>query len=165
MMISILWGITPCGLFEVNRRFGGIYRLHLRGRKISRARNQHEPGTDRIENVSYIIACSRCRGNIVFTELSPSNGCCTWRSVLWKAVSGLKFVLVRLDSLPSIYSEDKKIQFFILILWWRYSNPLPRGVIDPLKPQVRLNNIEKFSSYPPENTLPQPNNAIHRQFL
>jgi hypothetical protein len=32
----------PCSPLNVNRRFGGIYHLHLQGRRISRARNQHE---------------------------------------------------------------------------------------------------------------------------
>jgi hypothetical protein len=39
---TIFWDITPCSLLKVNRRFGGTYRLHLQGRKISRARNQSE---------------------------------------------------------------------------------------------------------------------------
>jgi hypothetical protein len=34
--------ITPCSPFEGMRRFGGIYRFHIRGRRTSRARNQHE---------------------------------------------------------------------------------------------------------------------------
>jgi hypothetical protein len=28
--------------FKINRRFRGIFRLHLRGQRISRVRNQHE---------------------------------------------------------------------------------------------------------------------------
>jgi hypothetical protein len=35
----IFWDITPCSPLRINRRFGGTYRLHLRGRKISWARN------------------------------------------------------------------------------------------------------------------------------
>jgi hypothetical protein len=34
----IFWDITPCNHLKVNRLFGGTYRLHLQGRKISRAR-------------------------------------------------------------------------------------------------------------------------------
>jgi hypothetical protein len=34
MMIFILSNITPCNIFEFNRRFGGTCRLHLQGRKI-----------------------------------------------------------------------------------------------------------------------------------
>jgi hypothetical protein len=30
---TIFWDITRCSLLKVNRRFGGAYRLHLRGRK------------------------------------------------------------------------------------------------------------------------------------
>jgi hypothetical protein len=40
MNLSILWDITPCNLFKVNRRFGGICHLHLQGRKISEATKQ-----------------------------------------------------------------------------------------------------------------------------
>jgi hypothetical protein len=39
---TIFWEITPCSLLKVNRRFEGTYRFHLQGRRISRARIQHE---------------------------------------------------------------------------------------------------------------------------
>jgi hypothetical protein len=42
MKSIVFWDITPCSLLKVNRHFGGTYRLHLRGRKICRARNQRE---------------------------------------------------------------------------------------------------------------------------
>jgi hypothetical protein len=42
MKTTLFWDITPCSSFKFNRRFGGTYRLHLQGRRISRARNQHE---------------------------------------------------------------------------------------------------------------------------
>jgi hypothetical protein len=39
---TLFWDITPCSPLKVNRHFGGIYCLHLQGRRKSRARNQHE---------------------------------------------------------------------------------------------------------------------------
>jgi hypothetical protein len=39
---TIFWVITPWSLLKVNRRFEGIQRLHLQGRKVCRARNQGE---------------------------------------------------------------------------------------------------------------------------
>jgi hypothetical protein len=42
MKSSIFWDIKPCSPLKFNRRFGGTYRLHLQGQKISRARNQRE---------------------------------------------------------------------------------------------------------------------------
>jgi hypothetical protein len=39
---TVFWHITPCSPLKVNRRLGGIYRLHLQGPRISRARNKHE---------------------------------------------------------------------------------------------------------------------------
>jgi hypothetical protein len=29
LKISVYWDITPCNLLEVNRRFGGIFRVHI----------------------------------------------------------------------------------------------------------------------------------------
>jgi hypothetical protein len=42
MKSNIFWDITLCSPFKVNRRLGGIYRLHLQGGRISRIRNQPE---------------------------------------------------------------------------------------------------------------------------
>jgi hypothetical protein len=39
---SIFWDITPCSPLKINRCFWGTYSLHLQGRRISRARNQHD---------------------------------------------------------------------------------------------------------------------------
>jgi hypothetical protein len=39
---TIFWDITLCSFLKVNQCFGGIYRLHLHGQIISRARYQHE---------------------------------------------------------------------------------------------------------------------------
>jgi hypothetical protein len=45
MKSSIFWDITPLSPLKVNRRFGGTYLLHLRGRRISEARNRREEGS------------------------------------------------------------------------------------------------------------------------
>jgi hypothetical protein len=42
MKSIIFWDVTPCSLLRLNQRFGGTYRLHLQGRRISLARNQRE---------------------------------------------------------------------------------------------------------------------------
>jgi hypothetical protein len=44
MKSSIFWDITPCSPLKVNRRFGGIYCLHLQGLKISQIKHQCEAG-------------------------------------------------------------------------------------------------------------------------
>jgi hypothetical protein len=38
---SIFWDITLCSPLKVNIYFGGTYRLHLQGRRISHARNHY----------------------------------------------------------------------------------------------------------------------------
>jgi hypothetical protein len=40
MKSIIFWVMTPCSLFSCNRRFGGIYRLHLQGRRNNSASKQ-----------------------------------------------------------------------------------------------------------------------------
>jgi hypothetical protein len=40
--VLIFWDITPCSPSKFGRRFGGTYRLHFQGRRISRARNQRK---------------------------------------------------------------------------------------------------------------------------
>jgi hypothetical protein len=40
MKSTIFWDIMPCSLLSVIRRFGGTYRLHLQGQKISWVRNR-----------------------------------------------------------------------------------------------------------------------------
>jgi hypothetical protein len=47
MKSSIFWDIMTCGPLKVNWRFGGTCRLHLQGRRISRAWNEHEAGSSR----------------------------------------------------------------------------------------------------------------------
>jgi hypothetical protein len=42
MNSSITWDRTPCSPLKVNRRFGGIYSFHLRGRRVRQAWKQHE---------------------------------------------------------------------------------------------------------------------------
>jgi hypothetical protein len=42
MKSTIIRDITPCSPLKANRRFGGTYRFHLQGQRISRARNQRE---------------------------------------------------------------------------------------------------------------------------
>jgi hypothetical protein len=37
MKNSVLWDVAPCG-FIINRRFGGVFRLHLQGRTLFLAR-------------------------------------------------------------------------------------------------------------------------------
>jgi hypothetical protein len=32
---AVFWDVAPCRSCEMNRSFGGTYRLHLQGRKIS----------------------------------------------------------------------------------------------------------------------------------
>jgi hypothetical protein len=48
MMNTIFWDITPCSPLKVNRCSGGICDLHLQGKRINQARNQHEPNGKKV---------------------------------------------------------------------------------------------------------------------
>jgi hypothetical protein len=41
---TIFWDITPRSPLKVNRRFGGTYRLHLQGRRITEQETSVEAG-------------------------------------------------------------------------------------------------------------------------
>jgi hypothetical protein len=58
---SIFCDVMPRSPVSVNRRFGGTFRLHLEGWRVSQARNQHETG----------------RRNISEDE-TPQNPCLYW---------------------------------------------------------------------------------------
>jgi hypothetical protein len=61
---SIFWGITPGGSLKVVRRFGGIFRLHLQGRKVRQARNRQEASgkqsEPRVENQAWCGPGRKC---------------------------------------------------------------------------------------------------------
>jgi hypothetical protein len=46
----VFWDVAPC-ISYVNRRFGGTYRLRLKGKKNLRARNQREQVAEFHRNV------------------------------------------------------------------------------------------------------------------
>jgi hypothetical protein len=58
MKSSIFWDIMPCSPLEISRRFGGIYRLHLQGRIINRARNQRESRWHSLPPAFTLVSCS-----------------------------------------------------------------------------------------------------------
>jgi hypothetical protein len=45
MKSPIFWDIMSSSPMKFNRRFGGTSRLHLQGKKICQARNQHDAGS------------------------------------------------------------------------------------------------------------------------
>jgi hypothetical protein len=44
MKSYIFWDMTARSPMKVDRRFGGIYSLHLQGRRVSQVRNHHDAG-------------------------------------------------------------------------------------------------------------------------
>jgi hypothetical protein len=48
MKSTVFWSVTLCGS-ETARRFGGIYRLHIQGRRASQAKNQQKQAASSAE--------------------------------------------------------------------------------------------------------------------
>jgi hypothetical protein len=67
MVSTIFWDITPYGPLKVNRRFWGIYCLHLQDRNISRARNQRNSSWPR---VLALVSCSAYSSTLKMEETS-----------------------------------------------------------------------------------------------
>jgi hypothetical protein len=57
MKCTVFWDTTPCSPLKINRRFGGIYHLHLQGRKISRARNRRESRNNDFTDNTRVFSC------------------------------------------------------------------------------------------------------------
>jgi hypothetical protein len=53
------WDITLCSQLKVNGRFGGIYHLHLQGRKISRTTNHRDAGNNALFSSKISVAFER----------------------------------------------------------------------------------------------------------
>jgi hypothetical protein len=77
---AVFWVVAPCRCSELNRRFGGTYRLHLQGRK-----NHQRLWTDYF-SYQGLYACrmkqTRFCSNI--TPLRTRNMRCYLRTLLWK---------------------------------------------------------------------------------
>jgi hypothetical protein len=53
MKTSVSWNITPCSLLKVNGCFGGIFSIHLQGRRLSKERSQREKRTKAGQKLTY----------------------------------------------------------------------------------------------------------------
>ena len=49
--LTVVWNVTPCNVGEIHPSFGGIYCLHLQGRRISLYH--------KMEETTYQNGCSR----------------------------------------------------------------------------------------------------------
>jgi hypothetical protein len=68
------WDITPGSPLKVNRRFGGTYRLHLQGRRISRSRKQQS-----LPPALKLVSCSAYSSTLKMEAI-----CCSETSVYFQ---------------------------------------------------------------------------------
>jgi hypothetical protein len=59
MNSSMFWDITQCIPSKVNIHFAGTYHLHLQGRRLSQARNQHKSGSKQNYALRGVTSISR----------------------------------------------------------------------------------------------------------
>jgi hypothetical protein len=94
---TVFWDIMPCIPLKVNRPFGGIYRLHLQDRKISRARNQRESRWQAMYSSETLVVLQRTTRRYIpkdiTTAVRTSNPtlinfvCSEWNSTVIKTFS------------------------------------------------------------------------------
>jgi hypothetical protein len=66
-----LWRAVSSGIYlKITRRFGGTYRLHLQGRRISRARNQRQSTWQAQQSASRNFELYRKRGRKIRQQVS-----------------------------------------------------------------------------------------------
>jgi hypothetical protein len=73
--------ITLCSGVEVIRRFGGSYRSHILGRRLSRARKQHEAksiGTHGVISQNIEVFNTHRSENLVSAFVHIASGCLLW---------------------------------------------------------------------------------------
>jgi hypothetical protein len=79
MKSTIFWDITPCSLLKVNRRFGGTYRLHLQGRRTSRASNLPPAFT--------LVSCSVHSSTLKMEAICSSETSIDFQRTTWHCIS------------------------------------------------------------------------------
>jgi hypothetical protein len=83
--IFIFCNITPCSLLKVNLRFGGICRLHLQDRRISKERNQHEAVTVKMACFSEIsVDFQRTVHGVISQKMSSKSRTAQYSSRAYK---------------------------------------------------------------------------------
>jgi hypothetical protein len=86
---SVFWEITPCSPLKVNQHLGRTCRLHLQGRRLSKARNWHEASRMKIKRfvansaifftlVSYLAYSSTIKIETCYSETSVDLQRTTW---------------------------------------------------------------------------------------
>jgi hypothetical protein len=79
---SIFWDITPCGLLKVNWHFTGPCGLHLHGRRISQARNQHEAGSKQ-SSCYLLVSCLAYSSTLKMEATCPSEMLVEFQQTTW----------------------------------------------------------------------------------
>jgi hypothetical protein len=98
---SVWWDITPCSLIKVNQCFGGIFRLHLRGRRCMR----HVSPKCRLTCIGLNGVISQKVQLYIATAVRTSNPAYNYLETLKGGVH-------------SRYSVIITPWFYIIILWW-----------------------------------------------
>jgi hypothetical protein len=83
MKSSTFWDIMSCSQLKVNRRFGGIGPLPLRGRRISKARNQCESRHYIPEDITVHKRVCSCQSLV--TELFKTSA--SFLDISWQTAS------------------------------------------------------------------------------
>jgi hypothetical protein len=130
MNSSIFWDVMLCSWLKVSRRFGGIYRLHLRGRRISRTRNQREASSKKPGGLFRHVPSKRQPAfnwlhGVISQEIEMFRN---WFN--YRFVEGLSRLLLKCETwtqwkwdflFSSMWGYSEENINYICSVWWRWS--------------------------------------------
>jgi hypothetical protein len=123
MKSIIFWGMMPCSLLSMKRRFGGTYRLHLQGRRHNFSKNQ--------EASRWQEFCLLVLGKIIFSTLKM------------EAICSSETSLDTQQTTRRHTPEDDTLQFFICWIYCSHGGGYWQFCLLGIKPccSVKSGNV------------------------
>jgi hypothetical protein len=144
MKSSIFWDIKPCSPLKVKRCFGGAFRLHIQGGRISPARNQGDAGrkqTNQLDKASDYTG--KCKMVPIGSPTGPDRSNGNWHSVLlrlsihsvlWMSRRELTYCL----AFPSVSNIVRYLGKPIALLATRFTNVFCLAYFPTLKMEATI---------------------------
>jgi hypothetical protein len=152
MKTTVFWDTTPCSALKVNGSFGGKYRFHLQGRRISSARYQRES----LSPDFTIVSCFAYPPNLKMKTTCSSETSVdfqrTTRCYIAEASTFQSRVLLPGDRNPFIHLTENRVGLRVSLgtVDMRKMIPVPRIELRPTKyilPKVLYHVSNVFISW------------------
>jgi hypothetical protein len=116
MKCTTSWDITPCSPLKVNRRFAGIYRLHIPVRKINRADTSVKAGSKQSLTLQILKTLSRYVRKIIMANIEMKQDLLALNMELRERMNKIiKFVRLKTEWMD--YFRSILMGVFIIIIF------------------------------------------------